>query len=183
MRMLRTRLAVLAATLAVALTPWLADASCATARQAPSPISGVVILKIGGGHVVNVGNKLFAALLPHPLPTKFRVVNTPEGVRFRDERTGGVVYADPSLEPFSQLSVSEPGQIPPYSTWILESPEGDADEGDELSAGAKVVTIKLAGTDQYIGRHFAEDRSLLPKRVLLLPPGVQAPLWTVESVG
>ncbi|MEU7856014.1 I66 family serine proteinase inhibitor [Nonomuraea sp. NPDC049141] len=176
--MMRTRLAVLAATLAVALTPWLADASCAAVRQAASPISGVVILKIGGGHVVNIGDKLFAALLPVPRAAKFRVVDTAEGVRFRDERTGGVVYADPSLEPFSQLSVSAPGEIPPYSTWTVESPEDGAD-----SADAKVVTIKLAGTDQYIGRHFVEDRSLLPKRVLLLPPGVQAPLWTIEPAG
>ncbi|MFD1546110.1 I66 family serine proteinase inhibitor [Nonomuraea guangzhouensis] len=70
--------------------------------------------------------------------------------------------------------MSGPGQIPPYSTWTVEPLP---DESDEF------LTIRLAGTDRHIGRHFAEDRSLLPKRVLLLPPGVQAQLWTIEPVG
>ncbi|MER5624287.1 I66 family serine proteinase inhibitor [Streptosporangium sp. NPDC002544] len=187
MRSIRTRLAVLATILAVALVPGLAGSATATATSRPAEpvIRGTVTLKIGGANVVNIDGKLYAALLPSPRPAKFDVVEAPDGIQFRYQNTGGLVYADPSLEPFSQLSVGRPGEVPPHSTWTVASPPADADEdleADDLPDRHWVVTIKLAGTDQYIGRHFVENRSLLPKRVLLLPPGVRAPLFVVEPV-
>jgi len=43
--------------------------------------------------------------------------------------------------------------------------------------------IQLAESGRYIGRDLREDRSLRPKQVSLLPPGVEAPIWDVEKAG
>ncbi|KAF8645996.1 hypothetical protein AX16_007422 [Volvariella volvacea WC 439] len=37
--------------------------------------------------------------------------------------------------------------------------------------------------DRGVGRNSTEDRSLLPKRVIVLPPGVRDPDWVIEKVG
>ncbi|KAF3929099.1 hypothetical protein ABW20_dc0107213 [Dactylellina cionopaga] len=34
----------------------------------------------------------------------------------------------------------------------------------------------------WVGRHFIEDRSLLPKKILTLPEGVQPPQWILEKL-
>ncbi|KAF8642476.1 hypothetical protein AX16_009477 [Volvariella volvacea WC 439] len=38
----------------------------------------------------------------------------------------------------------------------------------------------IKNRDNYVGRALREDMSLLPKAVLLLPEGVEAPVWEVE---
>ncbi|KDQ15369.1 hypothetical protein BOTBODRAFT_173862 [Botryobasidium botryosum FD-172 SS1] len=43
--------------------------------------------------------------------------------------------------------------------------------------------IEYLKFDQYIGRKFAEDKSLNPKQIVSIPPGVQAPKWQVEKIG
>ncbi|MEV7005684.1 I66 family serine proteinase inhibitor [Streptosporangium sp. NPDC051022] len=193
MRLIRTRLAALAATLVAVLTTVLAPGLPAAASTAPdtstAPYPPRVILKVGGAHVVNIHNRVFAALLPTPPAARFRVLPAPGGVRFLDENTGGLVYA-PTTEPLSQLQVSGPGPVPPNSVFVIEQPPSDetddlaSDElvSDELDGVARVARIRLAETGQYIGRHFVEDRSLLPKRVVLLPPDVRGPLFTIEAV-
>ncbi|MBB4914153.1 I66 family serine proteinase inhibitor [Streptosporangium saharense] len=183
MRLIRTRLAVLATVLATVLMPGLSPAASAETGTAPAPLPPRVTLSTGGGNVVNINGRVFAALLPTPVATRFRVLPAPGGVRFRDESTGGLVYV-PDTEPFTQLRVSEPRWVPENSVFVIEgvaSAESDLTPdgpGDVI----RLARIRLAGTDQYIGRHFVEDRSLLPKRVLLLPSGVNAPLFVIRPV-
>jgi hypothetical protein len=46
-----------------------------------------------------------------------------------------------------------------------------------------MYTLELAGTDQYMGRAPAEDRSLLPKKVVLVPAGYAEPsMLAVERI-
>ncbi|GAA3129661.1 I66 family serine proteinase inhibitor [Streptosporangium carneum] len=187
MRLTRVRPTVLAALLAALLAAVLAPGPPAASADGADLVSlpSRVVLRIGGAHVVNIHDRVFAALLPAPPATGFRVIRASGGVRLQDENTGGLVYAS-TTEPFTQLLVSEPDQAPPNSVFAVESPPSD--EADDLTPEeaddvAWIATIRLAGTDQYIGRHFAEDRSLLPKKVLLLPPGVHAPLFVIQPAG
>ncbi|KDQ15370.1 hypothetical protein BOTBODRAFT_65452 [Botryobasidium botryosum FD-172 SS1] len=43
-------------------------------------------------------------------------------------------------------------------------------------------TIQYLKTRQYIGRKFAEDKSLNPKQVVSVPQDAQAPKWRVEKL-
>lgn len=47
-----------------------------------------------------------------------------------------------------------------------------------LETGIYIISCK--GTESYIGRNKIEDRSLLPKRIISLPTGVEAPRFFVE---
>ncbi|THG95045.1 hypothetical protein EW026_g6535 [Hermanssonia centrifuga] len=49
-----------------------------------------------------------------------------------------------------------------------------------LKEGNYIIRNRAQG--QFIGRNLAEDLSLLPKKVINLPHGVQAPVWTVLPV-
>ncbi|KAG8979646.1 hypothetical protein FRB94_010086 [Tulasnella sp. JGI-2019a] len=44
-------------------------------------------------------------------------------------------------------------------------------------------TITSHSSDQFVGRNMAEDRSVLPKRVVSLPLGMQAPMWELRREG
>ncbi|KAG8996129.1 hypothetical protein FRB94_008554 [Tulasnella sp. JGI-2019a] len=48
-----------------------------------------------------------------------------------------------------------------------------------IESGLYIVVNKANGHN--IGRYPVEDRSLLPKRVMVLPQGVQAPMWIIEK--
>ncbi|MFD0889782.1 hypothetical protein ACFQ08_35025 [Streptosporangium algeriense] len=189
MRLIRVHLAVLATVLttvlATVLTP--VPSAVASAETASAPLSPRVTLTIGGGHVVNIDGRVFAALLPTPPATRFRVLPAPGGVRFRDERTGGLVHV-PGTEPFTQLRVGGPGQVPERSVFVIEAIAPAEDDftsdltPDGPGAVIRAARIRPAGIDRYIGRHPVEDRSLLPKRVLLLPAGGHAPVFGIHPV-
>ncbi|KAF8882226.1 hypothetical protein BD779DRAFT_1648139 [Infundibulicybe gibba] len=49
-----------------------------------------------------------------------------------------------------------------------------------LETGMYIINSKQDGA--YVGRNFIEDHSLLPKAVISLPHGVQAPHWVVEKL-
>ncbi|THG95043.1 hypothetical protein EW026_g6533 [Hermanssonia centrifuga] len=50
-----------------------------------------------------------------------------------------------------------------------------------LPSGNYIITSKVPdGQSLSIGRNLAEDKSLLPKKVISLPPGVEAPVWAVQ---
>ncbi|KAF8882960.1 hypothetical protein BD779DRAFT_1626449 [Infundibulicybe gibba] len=52
----------------------------------------------------------------------------------------------------------------------------------QLESGLYLISSRQ--DEVYVGRHFVEDLSLLPKRILSLPHGVQAPRvsWIVEKL-
>jgi len=50
-----------------------------------------------------------------------------------------------------------------------------------LPSGTYTITSNATNTP--IGRHLVEDRSLLPKRVMLLNEGTEAPKWNIENHG
>ncbi|KAH7927792.1 hypothetical protein BV22DRAFT_1127108 [Leucogyrophana mollusca] len=58
-----------------------------------------------------------------------------------------------------------------------------AEKSYELQSGLYIVTSPALKPGSFIGRDLVEDHSLLPKRVVILPPGVMAPRWIVESLG
>ncbi|MFF4411436.1 I66 family serine proteinase inhibitor [Streptosporangium sp. NPDC001559] len=193
MRPIRAHLAALATVLATALATVLVPglSTAASAETVSAPLPPRVTLTIGRGHVVNIDGRVFAALLPSPPATRFRILPARGGVRFLDERTHGLVYV-PQTEPFTQLRVSAPGHVPPHSVFVIE--EATPIE-DGLASGPtsdltpdgpgeviRTARIRLAGTNQYIGRNLIEDRSLLPKRVVLLPAGVRAPVFGIHPV-
>ncbi|THG97320.1 hypothetical protein EW026_g4655 [Hermanssonia centrifuga] len=49
----------------------------------------------------------------------------------------------------------------------------------KLSTGNYIITNKADGQTLAIGRG-AEDKSLLPKKVVSLPPSVEAPVWSIQ---
>ncbi|KAH7908866.1 hypothetical protein BJ138DRAFT_305952 [Hygrophoropsis aurantiaca] len=54
---------------------------------------------------------------------------------------------------------------------------------NELEPGLYMITSLCLPGGSFIGRDVHEDLSLRPKRVIVLPQGVQAPRWIVESLG
>ncbi|KAH7927791.1 hypothetical protein BV22DRAFT_1127107 [Leucogyrophana mollusca] len=53
----------------------------------------------------------------------------------------------------------------------------------ELEAGLYMITSPCLHGGSFIGRDLNEDRSLGPKKVVVLPVGVEAPKWIVEPMG
>lgn len=49
-----------------------------------------------------------------------------------------------------------------------------------LESGIYIIQSKSQGG--YVGRNSTEDRSLLPKKVVILPQGVEAPKWEIEKL-
>lgn len=144
-------------------------------------LSGTVTLRIGGGSVVVLDDGLVWAALIEAEPDRWVVVPVAEGVQFKHEQTGNLL-ALPDLEPYIQVQADSSAPDTSSSCWVA-TPVTDEDMvPPDLSGQGGVFTLQPAGTDQYIGRNPVEDRSLLPKRVLLLPPGSAAPLFVVEQV-
>ncbi|KAH7914247.1 hypothetical protein BJ138DRAFT_434388 [Hygrophoropsis aurantiaca] len=54
---------------------------------------------------------------------------------------------------------------------------------NELESGLYMVTSPCLPGGSFVGRDVREDFSLRPKKVIVLPQGVQAPRWIVESLG
>ncbi|EDR00115.1 uncharacterized protein LACBIDRAFT_334383 [Laccaria bicolor S238N-H82] len=53
----------------------------------------------------------------------------------------------------------------------------------EILTSGKQYLIRNKASDTYIQRALHEDKSLNPKSVISIPPGVQAHLWTIEKDG
>jgi hypothetical protein len=167
--------AILAATAAAVLAPLPATAATA-ARTAGSP--EVVVISANGAPLADILQQVFAILLPTPPPTEFAVTPVSGGVELTDRATGGVVYA-PGTEPLTQLAVAPAGQTPANSAWILRDADGNTLHSVPASG---MYTLELAGTDQYIGRAPVEDRSLLPKKVVLLSAGSGPYMLAMERI-
>jgi len=167
--------AVLAAAAAAVLAPLPATAATA-ARTAGSP--EVVVISAQGAPLADIDQKVFATLLPVPPPAEFVVTPVSGGVQLTDRATGGVVYA-PDTEPLTQLALAPAGHAPANSVWILRDAGGNILDSIPASGAYE---LELKGTGQYMGRAPNEDRSLLPKRVVLLPAGYPPYVLTVERI-
>ena len=167
--------AILAATAAAVLAPLPATAATA-ARTAGSP--EVVVISAAGAPLADINQDVFAILLPTPPPTEFAITPVSGGVELTDRATGGVVYA-PGTGPLTQLAVAAAGHTPANSAWILRDANGNTLDSVPASG---MYTLELAGTDQYVGRAPVEDRSLLPKKVVLLPAGFGPYMLAMERI-
>ncbi|HEX2314379.1 MAG TPA: hypothetical protein VHJ17_11620 [Thermomonospora sp.] len=131
----------------------------------------LVTITAGTSPVRVMDGRVWAVLVDAPRPTRFVATAEEGAIRFADRSTGRLLYA-PSPEPFTQLALAPPGEQPELSRWILRDADGAPVE--RLTASG-LYTLELAGTGEHLGRYFHEEITLLPKKLVLLPAGVQPP--------
>lgn len=143
----------------------------------------VVQIKANGAPVGLRNNKVWAFLLEEMMDTAADWVIIPvgDGVQLA-YRTNGAVLAVPSTESFTQATVAAPGAA--NSRWTLRRIEEKTFEYKSVTGVIESgwYCLELADTGQYLGRNQVEDLSLLPKKVLLLPRGIEPPRLIIEMI-
>ncbi|KLL10115.1 MULTISPECIES: I66 family serine proteinase inhibitor [Protofrankia] len=114
---------------------------------------------------------VWALLIGQEEASEWVVAAVDGGFQFT-ELASGKVLAAPSTDPGAQVAVAVAGAE--RARWTIRKfDEDDAaakiEKVDQIVSG--FYTLELAGTGRYLGRSIVEDRSLLPKRVVLLPAG------------
>jgi hypothetical protein len=141
----------------------------------------VVRIKADGAPLGALKDKVWAFLLEETgTPVDWVITPAGEGVQLAD-RASGAVLAVPSTEPFTQATLAAQGAT--NSRWTLGLIDGFDYTPVTTVTEPGWYCLALAGTGQFLGRNRVEDRSLMPKKVLLLPEGVEPPRLLVEVVG
>jgi hypothetical protein len=144
-------------------------------------LSGPVTLHVGGAQLGVLDNQLVAFLVPPIRAEEWIITPVPQhgenavvvekadrsaGWVLPDQQAGTPVAVTPLI-----AGVSEPPHFPPNEVWLI----APLTEESDLAPNTAAFTLcsQLAGEGQYIGRHQIEDRSLRPKRIMLLPEGME----------
>ena len=145
-------------------------------------LSGTCTLYAGQAPLGVVDDRLFAFLGEDERVERWVVTPVPQhgenaviiethdrsaGMLLPDERPGTQVAVTPMI-----VGTSEPPSFPPNEVWIATPLAAEHASGlDPSTAVAFTLRSMSVGADQFIGRQEAEDRSMLPKRIVLLPEG------------
>lgn len=141
-------------------------------------LRGPVTLHAGGAQLGVLDDRLVAFLVPPLRAQEWIITPVPQHgdnavIVEKADRGAGLVL--PDQRPGTQVAVtslvaglSYPPHFPPSEVWLVAA---FAEESGPNPAFT--LCSQLAGDAQYIGRHHAEDKSLRPKPIVLLPEGVE----------
>jgi len=144
-------------------------------------LRGTVTLLAGQAPLGVVDDRLFALLVDHDRAEQWVVTPVPRYgknavIIETHDRSAGMVL--PDEQPGTQVAVrplivgrSEPPSYPPDEVWIATPLPGDGAPDLMPNAGAFTLRPMSVSANQFIGRQFAEDLSLLPKRIVLRAEG------------
>lgn len=129
-------------------------------------MSETVTLAAMGAPVGTIAGRV-EALLMNEAESRWTVISVSEGIQLQEETTGNFL-AVPDTDPYTQAVARSSDPNTPNSRWVPTSPDGD--KVDKFGKPGQFY-FQLAGTDRFIGRHDIEDRSLMPKDIVLRPSG------------
>ncbi|MEV0223376.1 I66 family serine proteinase inhibitor [Streptomyces sp. NPDC050704] len=138
----------------------------------------VVGITVNGANVTVIDDMVFAALLPEPLPSQWTILPVNGGIQLQEKSTGRYL-AVPDTELYTQAEARSTDAKTRNSTWIAYRIDDDSNAATDKIQETGMFLLKLADTDLYLGRQSVEDRSLLPKRVALVPEQEQTRLVLV----
>ncbi|CAM2844850.1 hypothetical protein SKPI104516_05975 [Skermania piniformis] len=147
---------------AVALVP------TAAAATTPADSSVTFALRASGAPVVVIDGKLFADPTGTREPATFQFATVATGTQLRSPDTGQAVCPGAN----DQLQLCPVGNA--KTVWDVSRSE--ANGGREPG-----VALRLQGTPQFAGRALVEDRSLLPKPIVLRGPVMPGQLFELRA--
>lgn len=121
-----------------------------------------VILSNRGAPIGLIEGQVFAFLMDQPPPSTWSFTAVAKGYQIHDVSSGKLLALP---DPNSQAAASSSGLDVPNSTWVVTSVNPDRSAADDQT-NPRFITLKLAGTDLFIGRAYVEDRSIGPKKII-----------------
>lgn len=144
--------------------------------------SRVVRITVNGASLGVVDKKVYAFLLESERAADWVITPAGDGVQVAD-RASGAVLAVPSTEDFTQAELVDQGAANSRWSLIMIDYDDDSEKPVTQVTETGLYFLVLAGTKKYLGRHFIEDRSLMPKRVMLVPEENEPRPLVFEIVG
>ena len=140
--------------------------------------SGTVVrIRVNGAPMGVRDNKVWAFLLDEGQETAWVITSVGDSVQLA-ERASGKVLAMPSTEPFAQAELAAKDAA--NSRWTLRRLDDEGYTSVQTITESGYYSLVLAGAKQSLGRNPVEDRSLLPKKVVLLPDEVEPSQLIIE---
>ncbi|WP_448268506.1 I66 family serine proteinase inhibitor [Nostoc sp. DSM 114159] len=138
--------------------------------------NGNYILNTGGANTSAIESKVYAVLLEEPPVEKWLITSIPasgDDVVIIQTNDGSKAWAAPS-QVEAQVTVEPLNPNSPAPNQLFRIVPEDPDEEGQYF-------IQSKSSDNIIGRYPIEDRSLMPKRIVLIPQGLQTSPWIIKK--
>ena len=133
--------------------------------------NATVTIQINGAPIGVQNGQVFAFLLQENV-SQWTATSAKGGIQFIEQSSGNVLAA-PDTAPYTQLVANSTDASQPNSVWTVLNLDDGATVSTIDESGMYALVMAAAG--EPAGRNPIEDYSLQPKRVVMLPPGMQPP--------
>lgn len=144
-------------------------------------LNGNYILKASGASTAVIDEKVFAPLLSEPLGEKWLITPVPASgkdvviIQTNDRSKAWTASISEDSQELEQITVQPLNSGSPAPNQLFRI----VLLADELPVYLAQILTNSSGNG--VGRYIREDLSLLPKRVLTLPKGIEIPQWLIEK--